>query len=271
MRKLVLVPLVLLLAASAADVHAASLILNEWNAVSATNFLGGASSTNSDTFFGRIAGNGGDWVELVVIDDHLDVRGWQLDWFNTDSPVESGLVTFSSSSVWSNLRSGTIITIRRDDAGFAAMPSDTSFNPSGGDWWIHVNVADVSLVTSTTSPVGTPFTVDNDNWRMRIRDDSSVLVQGYVGEGQVATGWTGGGLGSDEVGKLEQNPSAIPSNYRDGSSSTFGAPNRWTTASVPFEQDFTLLRAAVPEPSSIVLACLGFVGVGVAGYRKRRV
>ncbi len=36
-------------------------------------------NSRSDSFFGRIEGNGRDWIELVVVDDHLDhVLGLEL-------------------------------------------------------------------------------------------------------------------------------------------------------------------------------------------------
>ena len=49
---------------------AAPVILNEYNAVDDTKWLdknGLTASTKSDTYFGRVAGNGGDWFELVVV------------------------------------------------------------------------------------------------------------------------------------------------------------------------------------------------------------
>lgn len=126
-----------------------------------------------------------------------------------------------------------------------------------------MNITDGTLITSTN------WTVDNDNWRMRIRDASDNLVQAYTGEGIVAAGWVGAGLGSDEIAKLEQNPSATPSAYRDGASSTFGSPNIWNTGPNTFTQDFTALRAAVPEPSSLVLGAFGLVSMALYGWRRR--
>jgi hypothetical protein len=49
--------------------------LNEYNAVDPERYLEG---TGSDAYWGRILGNGGDWFELVVAKDHLDMRGWKL-------------------------------------------------------------------------------------------------------------------------------------------------------------------------------------------------
>jgi len=62
------------------DVHAPAglrtrVLLNEYNAVDPDRYLEG---TGSDPYWGRVYGNGGDWFELVVVQDHLDLRGWQL-------------------------------------------------------------------------------------------------------------------------------------------------------------------------------------------------
>ena len=54
---------------------AAPIFVNEYNAVSAANFLDG---TASDATLGRVQGNGGDWIELVIVQDHFDLRGGSL-------------------------------------------------------------------------------------------------------------------------------------------------------------------------------------------------
>ena len=63
------------------------LILNGYNAVGDLLFLNGGDAIAdidgglaADSFFGRVAGNGGDWIEFVVIEDHLDARGWSFEW-----------------------------------------------------------------------------------------------------------------------------------------------------------------------------------------------
>ena len=72
-----------------ANAFGSDIILNEYNAVGNSDFLnsGNASVDSdggraSDSYFGRIMGNGGDWFELVVITDHLDMRNWKLDIYN---------------------------------------------------------------------------------------------------------------------------------------------------------------------------------------------
>lgn len=83
---------------------------------------------------GRIQGNLGDWVELVVLQDNTDIRGWSLqmselgninegnqtvtdgnDLWVGDGNREQSIVTFSNNAIWSNLRAGTIITVSEQD------------------------------------------------------------------------------------------------------------------------------------------------------------
>jgi hypothetical protein len=186
-----LVP-VLILSLVPAPTSASPLILNEYNAVTKSKYLDGGDyedSDKEDAYFasvpglpdGRIQGNGGNWIELVVTQDHLDIRGWQLRWAETgasdtdgtniwfgDSSVEQGILTFSqTASLWEDLRSGTILTIGQpkdievdtdfdgpnrnftddDDADGSwevviDLHTDTSFDPFSDDWWIHVSTKD---------------------------------------------------------------------------------------------------------------------------------
>jgi hypothetical protein len=229
-------------------------------------------SEQGDTFFGVVRGNGGNWFELVVIADHLDVRGWKLEWMNTDP--DAGSISFTNHAIWSDLRAGTIITIREDDTGtpggFGALPSDLSYDPAEGDWWIHANVDDFSVVTQTG------FKVDDDDWRMRILDGSSNLIQDWIGEGSALWGG-GGGVGNDEVGKLEQDPSAAAATsppvplYNDGTSSTFGSENRWSAGTMM--QDFSTLRPfvgvpALSGPGLAVLAGVLVISALWLGWRR---
>lgn len=40
------------------------------------------------TGWARIVGNGGDWLELMVTTDHLDITGWTLYWENDDANAQ---------------------------------------------------------------------------------------------------------------------------------------------------------------------------------------
>jgi hypothetical protein len=212
----------------------AYLILNEYNAVDSDKYLNGgdASGQDADTFFGRVEGNGGDWFELVVIADHLDVRGWSME-IVEDGSVDT-VLRFTDHPLWSDLRSGTIITVGED------LPDDPSYAPDSGDWWIHVQAN--RKVGTGLLIIADNFRVTNNEWQLTIQAASGALVFGPTGEGISPPS----GVGSKEVFKLEADPDAgiteISPFYDDGISSTFGAPNRWDGGSV--QQDFGILRTA---------------------------
>jgi hypothetical protein len=222
----------------------AHVILNEYNAVSGSNFLNGGNAAvdddggrASDIYFGRIQGNGGNWFELVVITDHLDMRKWNLDIYENGQLDETLVIT--DHQIWSDLRSGTIITVSED------VPSDVSYNPEEGDWWINVQAndnADGQYIEASNFPVS------SNNWQLRIRDASGAVVFGPAGEGVSPKS----GIGNTEIFRLEANPkdstTADSNSYDDGKDfSTFGAPNRWGM------QDFDALRNVVPAAASITL------------------
>jgi hypothetical protein len=91
------------------------ILLNEYNAVGELEYLGGGDdsvTTPNDTHFERRPGNGGEWLELVVVGegndgDTLDMRGWKIDIQGTE-----GLrtLTLSQDPYWSNVAAGTLLT-----------------------------------------------------------------------------------------------------------------------------------------------------------------
>ncbi|HMN97594.1 MAG TPA: hypothetical protein PKC43_07430 [Phycisphaerales bacterium] len=256
------------------------LILNEYNAVGSQKWLGNPDSVacegpaglfcaaNEDLFFGRVQGNGGDWIEMVVVQDNLDIRGWQLriaqlDNGGTDGTnlwlfsgaVEQGILTFSNSPVWSNLRAGTILTITEKTTAQGGLDTDLSFDPCNGDWWINVNSFDSEYITTVTNVLGDGpgnFSVGNDAFILAVFDAGGALRFGPAGEGGDCYG--GGGVNSREVCRLEEDPSTavdLCGQYDDGDSSSFGAPNRWSgnqqgvDSQCRFFQDLSALRNPV--------------------------
>jgi hypothetical protein len=226
----------------------AHIILNEYNAVDDAEYLNGGDADQdrhggyaSDSWFGRVPGNGGDWFELVVITDHLDIRRWKFDIWVDGYYRET--LNLTNHPIWSDLRSGTIITISEN------VPDDVSYNPAydpydpnSGDWWINVRA-------NTTSGTGTyiegqSFPVNNSNWQLVIKTAANAVVFGPAGEGvHPRTGVSG-----IEICRLETDPNqAITPEciyYDDADDrSTFGAPNRYYFNSV---QDFSSLRSVAP-------------------------
>jgi hypothetical protein len=183
------------------------LIINEYNAVAPENYVGGDTwndATGSDSFFatypgldssGLIQGNGGNWIELVVTEDHVDIRGWKIVWeetfFEGGFPLgtRGGELTFSpTASLFSDLRRGTILTIGEQDSIEVDvdlvgadknrtrnllpeevdltidLSTDTSYNPQQGDWWIHLSTKDEADKTSplVTTVVNNPPNYNGD-------------------------------------------------------------------------------------------------------------
>ncbi len=293
--RLVIATLVVSLPASTL---AQGLILNEYNAVASNEFLNGNSSIGDDksddrdTFFGRIESNGGNWLELVVVEDHLDIRGWELRWLELDGDgngnvndiaiwdptrvngnVSQGQIMFSPvADLWSDLRSGTIITIIEKDSINEIIeapnpdddPIDTLFdfdtstdagyNPAGDDWEILVSTRDEvgkpsPLITTLTNVDGDgpgDFSIGSDNWELRIFD-GTMDVFGPVGEA-IEFGIpldTFGGVNDKEIVRLEADPSAsvMLSDYDDEDRSTFGSPNEYSAG----PQDFSVLRSVIGD------------------------
>lgn len=226
--------------------RAADLVLNEYNAVGDGRRL---EQDGSDPFWGRRLGNGGDWFELVVITDHLDARGWRLEVSNaTDDPLnrETFLLELTQADIWSDLRSGTIVTVSE------RLRSQTGpYEPAAGRWWINARAsreddgefAVVSCVAPSCDPAAANWKVSSAQWQLTIRDALGDLVFGPAGEGIQPPA----GVGGAEVVKLEQDPGADvspQSNYQDGQSSSFGLPNVFDSGNSM--QNFSVLRSVVP-------------------------
>ena len=257
---------------SASHVFAGGLILNEYNGVGSTKYLTeviGDTDKGVDSYFGRVLGNGGNWVEFIVTQDHLDLRGYKLLWAETlntatdgtdqwygNGAVEQGIITFSNNAVWSDMRAGTILTVCEFDASNSAggKNDDFTFDPCNGDWWINAhtfnNPTYFTTTTNKTLDVPGNFSTGNNGWLMEIRDKNDNLVTAGCGEGGSLYG--GSGVSSTEVGKLEAQASADITNasYDDGDNSSFGSPNSWKDAifvTCKVHQDFATMRAPVLE------------------------
>ncbi|WP_035611479.1 PEP-CTERM sorting domain-containing protein [Haloferula sp. BvORR071] len=229
---------------------AASVIVNEINA-------GGASMP-------------GDWFEVVVVGNGtagstVDMRGWSFR-VDNNGTTNTGFFTLSNASYWSAVQAGTILTFHEDNT--AAGGLDTGINivdnfATAG--WAHTNiyVGDSTYVNTSAVGYDGSFPMDEKNSQVAILDSFSTLVFGPSGEGQV--GYAGSGVSATEIFKLEADPSpliTLTSQYNDGSTSTFGAPNEWSGGAS--RQSFAAF--VVPEPSAFTLAALGLTGL----LRRRR-
>jgi hypothetical protein len=135
------------------------------------------------------------------------------------------------------------------------QPTDLSFDPAGGDWWMNVRAHDGGDGTYVTA---SNFPVTQNDWQLTIRDALGDVVFGPAGEHVPADPARGcfppqDNVNSGEIFRLEQAPSALIdpclvtlNDYEDGVISTFGAPNAWNGGTTL--QGFADLRGLAPRP-----------------------
>ncbi len=249
-----------------------TVILNEYNAVPGSNFLGGGDaaadaegnlpSVARDTHFGRVEGNGGDWFELVVVGDGgrgtVDMRGWAIEIRDEAVfPFEAeSRIVLSQDTFWAAVPAGTILTFSEDDSANGGLDTNLAMNDAfatDGYAWTHVWVGDSQMIDQAAS---SGFTVEagevsgirisNDNTQFLIRDASDAWVFGPAGEGIAPRS----GIADTEIFELEGEPrptvkptvqasdDPVTEGYDDGKrQSTFGSPNEWDGQTR--EQDFS--------------------------------
>jgi hypothetical protein len=187
------------------------IVLNEWNAVEPDRMV-----AQGDDALGWALGNGGDWIELVVTTDGLDLRGWRLTMEDRIGPA--GELVFTDDPLLASLRAGTLLTIAED------LAEDAAYDPDDGDWRFHLRAADGASGRYISAA---DFEVTPLDWQLSIWDAAGNLRYGPVGEAVEPVS----GLGSSEVGRLEADPTpdlprADPA-FGAGDRSTYGAPNAW--------------------------------------------
>ncbi|MGF1530446.1 MAG: hypothetical protein ACFCU4_03695 [Puniceicoccaceae bacterium] len=229
-------------------------LVNEFNAVAPNNLLNNGSSF--DPFWGPVEGNGGDWIELVVVGDGtaestVDMRGWRIEITDDGGTPES--IVLSQHSYWSSVRAGTILTFTETsfdqgglDTGIHRINRFDDLSPEGGWAWTNILVTDPTFVDQAASDFGTGFPISNNDTRISLFDALDDLIFGPIGEEFISSG-----VSATEVFKLEQDPSPsanpLDGAYNDGSSSTFGAPNIWSAGSTT--QDFSSYASSSPVNS----------------------
>lgn len=226
---------------------APSVILNEYNAVEPDRYLNGGTANadedgapaSTDSEFGRILGNGGNWFELAVVGNDApgiaNLTGWTIE---VGQIAPSGkfnpatTIVLSDSASWSTIPHGTLLTfIERNTA---AGGLDTEFNRTDnlateGYAWSNIHLGTPGVITGTNL---NDIRINSSNTAFVIKDSTGLVIFGPAGEGIAPID----GVGSSEIFELENDASSLVSpfddasdtalGYDDGSSgSTFGSPN----------------------------------------------
>src|SRR4029079_9066153 len=94
-------------------------------------------------YFNSGGANGaGDIFELLVIQDHLDMRGMIDKDFSAHMVHDGGgKFTFTTNALWSSVRSGTLIVLRTDNSA-----ADTT--TGGADYNLDIGMLNTTFFTS---------------------------------------------------------------------------------------------------------------------------
>src|SRR5690606_35959706 len=169
-------------------------ILNEYNAVAAANFLNGGdagadddgSPGAQDVHFGRVPGNGGEWFELVVTGDGgpgtVDLRGWKIQIGGGEQFTARSTLVLSDHAYWSSVPAGTILTFTRwntAQGGLDTQIARRDRRSTHGDIWTNIWIGDPQMLdytdeatngyTMSDAEVG-GLGIDSQNTRFRILD-----------------------------------------------------------------------------------------------------
>lgn len=235
-----------------------SVILNEYNAVSATNFLNGgtvgadedAGVPSSDSHFGRVLGNGGKWCEFVVIGNGasgvMDLRNWSIEIGKNSGSgfVALNTISINANEKWRRVPTGTLLTFIENNTASGGLNSGFAIRNnrgSSGDTWTNIWLGDTTYLRNATTGNG----IDNSGTQFRVKNASGEIIYGPAGEGVAPVS----GTSSTEILELEAHPttavspnstaSSTTQGYDNGASeSTFGSPNRWLENSVETTQNF---------------------------------
>lgn len=105
-----------------------------------------------------------EWVELLVLQDGLDLRNWNIHDFSSSGGAQAPL-NFTANALWSSLRKGTMIVVARPENTFAE-----DLDPS-----------DYTLTIKTNNSLyftGNPFTIAGSSEAIEIRDAAQVHIHG---------------------------------------------------------------------------------------------
>jgi len=162
-----------------------SIILNEYNGVKENCKL---KNSGYDTFYGRIDGNGGSWVEMIVTKDKIDIRNAILK--ITGHGGTHFIGKFPNEEAISNLRSGTILTISKEPTDLSYDP----FNQCNPDWTININSDDLT-------PIEGVYDINHNELKISIVSEDNSTLMTQSGE------WIlGGGIDKREIFLLKTDP-----------------------------------------------------------------
>jgi hypothetical protein len=260
-----------------------TVVLNEYNAVEPDRYLNGGTAAadedgapaSTDSHFGRIIGNGGNWFELAVVGDNtpgtINLSNWTIE-VGKIAPsgkfVASTTIVLSDAATWSSISHGTLLTFIERNSMAGGL--DTEINrvnkiATDGYAWTNIHLGTPGFITGTNLD---DIRINSSNTAFILKDSAGTIIFGPAGEGIAPLD----GVGSSEIFELENDASSEISpiddasetllGYDDGSSgSTFGSPNLFAPlgSDIDQAQDFTPYIQTVTA-FNIYLTNLGLAG-----------
>ena len=185
---------------------------------------------------------GKEWVELLIVDEGVDLRGWELG--DNDDGIWHPIAEFSNHSNLSNIARGTILVIFNsgdvDGTITAAGGEDTTFS----DKSVLLGVNNASFLIDTGPWGGTygAFANSDGDDAPALKDASDVIIHDMAvthlaatvsapgtGEVKYYTGNTLGGIVDDSQWTEASSSSATPGQANGGDNSN------WVDQSLPVE------------------------------------
>ncbi|MBK7629915.1 MAG: T9SS type A sorting domain-containing protein [Ignavibacteriales bacterium] len=105
-----------------------------------------------------------EWIELLVVQDSVDLRNWDIRDFSSSGSAQQPLV-FSNQSLWSNVKKGTVIIVAKAENSFSE-----DLDPS--DYLLIVKANNALYFT------GTAFSIAGSSEAVQIRNSSALHVFG---------------------------------------------------------------------------------------------
>jgi len=105
-----------------------------------------------------------EWIELLVLEDSLDLRNWDIRDFSSSGSAQDPLI-FSNNSLWNNLRKGTLIIV-----ALPGNPFSEDFDPS--DYLLIIKTGNANYFS------GNSFLIAGSSEAVQIRNSSQTHIFG---------------------------------------------------------------------------------------------
>jgi len=125
--------------------------------------------------FSQGSGGNREWLELLVVDDNVDMRGWEVG--DNDDGVWATLVEFTTDANWSSVNAGTLIVIYNGgDVDGTIAGADTDFS----DNVVLIPHDNATYFTDTGAWPGGAFGNTDPDDAPAIRDAADTMVHDMV-------------------------------------------------------------------------------------------